>query len=158
MALPNPFTQSRANMFLGQNKLCLDDDRSLVIPPEFRELLAGGVYITRGFEQNLLIMSDQVFQEIYKKVVALNIADPLARLLLRMILGNAARLDINDSGRVIIPQDLASFAGLEKDIILVGQGDYLELWAPAYWDKQSSHLLDFDANSERFAQLDLALY
>ena len=145
-------------MFLGQNKLCLDDDRSLVIPPEFRELLADGVYITRGFEQNLLIMSDQVFQEIYKKVVALNIADPLARLLLRMILGNAARLDISDTGRVFIPQDLASFAGLEKDIILVGQGDYLELWAPAYWDKQSSHLLDFDANSERFAQLDLALY
>ena len=145
-------------MFLGQYKLILNDDRSLVIPPDFRELLANGVYITRGFEQNLLIMSEQIFQEIYKRVVSLNIADPLARLLLRMILGNAARLDMSESGQVLIPQDLASFVGLEKDIILVGQGDYFELWAPACWDKQSSNLLDFDANSERFAQLDLALY
>jgi MraZ protein len=145
-------------MFLGQYKLIVNDDHSLVIPPDFRELLADGVYITRGFEQNLWIMSEKVFQEIYKRVVALNIADPLARLLLRLILGNAARLDFTESGRVFIPKDLASFAGLEKDIILVGQGDYFELWTPASWDKQSSNLLDFDANTERFAQLDLALY
>ena len=145
-------------MFLGQYKLFLNDDHSLVIPPGFRELLADGVYITRGFEQNLLIMSDKVFQEIYKRVVALNIADPFARLLLRLILGNASRLEFSESGHVFIPQDLTSFAGLEKDIILVGQGDYFELWSPASWDKQSSNLLDFDANTERFAQLDLALY
>jgi DNA-binding transcriptional regulator/RsmH inhibitor MraZ len=57
---------------------------------------------------------------------------------------------------MLIPQNLASFAGLEKDIVLVGQGDYFEVWAPAPWEKQSTKLLDADANTERFAQLDLA--
>jgi MraZ protein len=145
-------------MFLGQHQLFLDNDCNLVIPTPFRELFTDGAYVTRGFEQNLLIMSDKVFQEIYKRVVALNIADPLARLLLRLILGNASRLDISESGHVLIPQDLMTFAGLEKDIILVGQGDYFEVWAPAHWDKQSTNLLDTDANAERFAQLDLALF
>jgi MraZ protein len=143
-------------MFLGQYQLILNNDRSLLIPVPFRELLANGAYITRGFEQNLIIMSDKVFQEIYKRVVALNLTDPLARLLLRLILGNASKLEMNESGRMLIPQNLASFAGLEKDIVLVGQGDYFEVWAPAPWEKQSTKLLDADANTERFAQLDLA--
>jgi MraZ protein len=143
-------------MFLGQYQLILDNDHSLLTPVPFRELLADGAYITRGFEQNLLIMGDKVFQEIYKRVVALNLADPLARLLLRLILGNASGLEMNESGRILIPQNLASFAGLEKDIILVGQGDYFEVWAPVHWEKQSTKLLDTDANTERFAQLDLA--
>jgi MraZ protein len=86
----------------------------------------------------------------------LNLTDPLARLLLRLILGNASKLEMNESGRMLIPQNLASFAILEKDIILVGQGDYFEVWAPAPWEKQSTKLLDSDANTERFAQLDLA--
>lgn len=144
-------------MFLGKYKLSLDDDRSLVIPTAFRELLAGGVYITRGFEQNLLVMSEKVFQEKYKRVVSLNIADPNVRLLLRLILGNASSLDVSVTGRVFIPPELTSFAGVEKEIILVGQGDYFEVWAPPFWDKQTTILQDIDANTGRFAHLDLAL-
>jgi MraZ protein len=144
-------------MYLGQHKLFLESDRQLVIPEPFREMFADGAYVTRGFEQNLLIMSDRVFQELYKRVVALNIADPQARLLLRLIIGNASRLEINASGHVLLPEELRSFAGLEKEIILVGQGNYFEVWAPADWEKQTTKLLDTEANSRRFAQLDLAL-
>ncbi|MGB8213136.1 MAG: hypothetical protein WCE68_06210 [Anaerolineales bacterium] len=145
-------------MFLGQYQLFLDDDGSLVIPKSFCGSFADGAYITRGFDHNLLIMSDRAFQEIYKRVIGLNIADPLARLLLRLILGNASRMDISESGHMLIPQALMSFASLGKDIILVGQGDYCEVWAPEHWDKQAINLLDFEANAIRFAQLDLALY
>ena len=144
-------------MLLGQYRLFLDDDHQLVLPEAFRDQFEHGAYVTRGFEQNLLIMSEKEFQEIYKRVAGLNIADPLARLLHRLILGNAAKLEISASGRISLPQDLLAFAGLEKDIVLVGQGDYCEAWAPVYWDKQTSILLDSAANSARFAQLDLAL-
>ena len=144
-------------MFLGKYQLFMDDEHRLVIPPAFRELLAEGVYITRGFEQNLLVMSEKVFQEKYQRVVSLNMADPSVRLLLRLILANASRLDISAAGQVFIPPELTAFAGVEKEIILVGQGDYIEAWSPASWEKQSSRLLDIDANSERFARLNLAL-
>jgi MraZ protein len=144
-------------MLLGQYRLILDDDHQLVLPEAFRESFEHGAYLTRGFEQNLMIMSEKEFQEIYQRVAGLNITDPLARLLHRLILGNATKLEISASGRVSLPQDLLAFAGLEKEIVLVGQGDYCEAWAPVNWDKQTSILLDGAANSARFAQLDLAL-
>jgi MraZ protein len=144
-------------MYLGQHHLFVASDGHLVIPEPLRKLFQDGSYVTRGFENNLLIMGDRFFQEIYKRFVALNIADPLARLVLRLILGNASRLDISDSGHVLIPENLRLFAGLEKEIILVGQGDYIELWSPEHWEKQSIILLDTEANAERFAHLDLAL-
>jgi MraZ protein len=144
-------------MLLGQFRLFLDDDQQLVLPEAFRAQFEAGVYATCGFEHNLLIMSEGEFQEIYKRLASLNIADPLARLLHRLILGNATKLEIGASGRISLPQDLLAFAGLEKEFVLVGQGDYCEAWAPVNWDKQTSILLDSAANSARFAQLDLAL-
>ena len=129
----------------------------MTIPESFRELFADGAYVTRGFEQNLMIMSEKIFHEIYNRVVALNIADPMARLLLRLVLGNACKLDLNASGYVALPQSLMAFASLEKETILVGQGAYFEVWAPECWEKESIKLLDTEANSERFAHLDLAL-
>ena len=144
-------------MLLGQYRLFLDDDRQVVLPEAFRKQFEDGAYVTRGFEQNLLIMSEREFQEIYKRVAGLNIADPLARLLHRLILGSASKLEPGASGRISLPQDLLSFAGLEKEIVLVGLGDYCEAWAPANWDNQTALLLDTAANSARFAQLNLAL-
>ena len=144
-------------MYLGQHHLFVDSDRHLIIPEPIRKIFVDGAYITRGFEDDLIMMSDKVFQEIYQRVVALNMADPLARLLLRLILGNASRIDMNNSGHIHIPENLMSFAGLEKEIVLVGQGDYIELWSPPNWEKQSAILLDIAANSERFSHLNLAL-
>ncbi len=144
-------------MLLGQYQLTLGDQYALLVPAPFRELFSDGAYITRGFEQNLLIMGSRAFQEIYTRIAGLNLADPLARLLQRLLLGNASRLEMDEAGRMVIPHTLASFADLKKDVILVGQGDYLEAWEPAHWEKQSLDLLNTQANAGRFAQLDLAL-
>jgi transcriptional regulator MraZ len=144
-------------MYLGQKHLFVENDRQVKIPDQIRPMLVDGAYITRGFENDLIMMSDQVFQEIYKRVVALNLADPLARLLLRLLLGHASRIGLSNSEHVQIPEDLSSFAGLEKEIIMVGQGDYVELWSPANWEKQTAILLDTEANAERFSHLNLAL-
>jgi MraZ protein len=145
-------------MYLGQHQLTLENDRHLTIPETFRELFTEGAYVTRGFEQNLLIMSAKVFQELYERMATLNITDPLARLLLRLIIGNASRIDLSASGQVFFPEDLRLFACLEKEIIMVGQGNYCEVWTPEDWKKQTSNLLDSEANSQRFVHLDLALH
>src|SRR5512136_1372117 len=87
MVVSHSCMASRIRMLLGQHHVFINSDRLLIIPEPFRELFKDGAYVTRGFENDLLIMSDKIFQEIYKRVVALNIADPLARLLIRLILG-----------------------------------------------------------------------
>lgn len=143
-------------MFLGQYHHSFEDDHCLTIPPHFRASIAAGAYVTQGFEKDLLVLTEEAFQDLYQRVTAMNIANPLARLLLRMILGNASRLDVDEGGRVRIPDGLMTFAGLEREAILVGQGDYFEVWAPSAWEKQSAALQDTGANAERFALLDLA--
>jgi MraZ protein len=144
-------------MFFGQFRLTVGEDRQITIPEAYRTLFAEAGYVTRGFEKNLMIMSSQVFQERCQQLTALNIAEPAARLLLRMLLGHAVRIEMGTSGCVEIPAALAEFAGVEREIILLGQGEYLEAWAPADWEKQAASLMNIEANNGRFAQLDLAL-
>jgi MraZ protein len=152
-----PFMVSKAIMLLGQYPSSIDDDLSLVIPGPLREICADGAYITRGFDKNLMLMSERVFRERYQRIKALNIADPVARLLVRLILGNASRIEFDHSGRFSIPSELMASADLEKEVRLVGLGDTIEIWSPSNWEKQSSLLQNTDANSEKFTLLDLAL-
>lgn len=127
-----------------------------MMPARFRELLAHGAFVTQGFDRNLMILTPEAFQGIYQLIMALNIADPLARFLLRMILGSATQVEIDGSGRIVIPGKLREFADLASEAVLVGQGDYFEVWAPGFWSQQEVHLHDAEANTMRFVSLNLA--
>ncbi len=140
-------------MFFGQHHHAFDAGDRLPVPPRYSEQLSRGAYITQGFDRNLLVLTAETFQSICERFTAMNMADPLARLLLRMILGTAAELEFDESGRMIVPQKLREFAGLDEDAILVGQGRYIELWTPALWQKQEIRLQDAEANADRFAAL-----
>ena len=145
-------------MLLGRYQQDLDVGHYLTIPAPFRAALVEGSYITQGFEKNLLVLTDGAFRELYQRVTAMNLANPLARLLLRMILGNASRLEMDEAGCVRIPDQLMTFADLKEMVVLVGQGDYFEIWSPSMWEKQSDELQNTEANAGRFAVLDLAVH
>jgi len=143
-------------LFFGQYRYSFDDKDGLMVPARFRELLVEGAFVTQGFDRNLVILTPEAFQEIYQLIMALNIADPLARFLLRMVLGNAAELEVDESGRVVLPKHLREFANLAAEAVLIGQGDYFEVWAPALWSQQEANLQDAEANGMRFVTLNLA--
>jgi MraZ protein len=113
------------------------------------------MFITQGFDRNLQVLTADAFQELYRRVLALNIADPLARLLHRLLLGTATELGI-DNNPLIIPDDLKSYANLQDEILLIGQGDYFEIWSPDLWKQQEAQLGDAETNSARFSVLTLA--
>ena len=140
-------------MFLGQHHSPIDDHNRLAVPARFRDQLAQGAYVTQGFDRSLLVLSAEAFQAICARFTGLNIADPLARLLQRMILGSASPLELDADGRFVLPQELRAFAGLEAEAVLVGQGKYFEVWTPAMWQAQELRLQDAEANAERFAGL-----
>jgi len=89
-------------------------------------------------------------------VVSLNIADPLARILLRLILGTAHEVHLDKNGHLPIPDELKEFANLHEDVLVVGQGDYFEIWSADLWNNQETQLKDADTNSSRFSQLTVA--
>lgn len=143
-------------MFIGQHQALLRENNELEIPAGYRKLLADQVVITQGFDKNILVLPVDVFEDLSKLVMALNIADPLARSLMRMLLGNAVYSEIGSSGSLRLQNSLKEFAGLKWNVVLIGQGKYIELWSQDSWHQQEKDIQDADANSQRFTSLNLA--
>jgi len=142
-------------MFLGQYQHALDDKGRLTIPAAFRDSLADGAFVSQGFDRNLMIMTAAYFQQVYERINAMSITDPAARLLRRLILSSAYQVEVDRSGRILLPQNLRQFLALNGEATVVGQGEYFEIWAPSEWAGQMQMLQDTEANTQRFAALDL---
>jgi MraZ protein len=85
----------------------------------------------------------------------MSMTDPSARLLRRLIFSSAALVDFDKSGRILIPQFLRDAVSIGTNAVLVGVGDYFEVWSAENWDKQNSQLNDADTNAQRFSTLNL---
>jgi MraZ protein len=128
-----------------------------MIPARFRELLEGGAFITQGFDKCLMVMTESYFKQVYDRIEAMNLADPTARLLRRLILSNAYPVEADKVGRIVVPQNLRAFLGIENgELVVAGQGEYFEVWTPALWSEQMTQLQDVEANNQRFSTLDLS--
>ena len=120
-------------------------------------MISSGVYLTQGFDQNILILMPKTFQEIYTRLTALNITDPLVRLLLRMFLSKASYIENVENETISLPQELLDYANLESNVVVVGQGEYVEVWSSDLWEQQQSEIQDAQANSQRFSALTLSI-
>ena len=143
-------------MFLGQFQHTLDEKGRLMIPARYRELLAAGAFITQGFDKCLMVMTDAYFAQVYDRINSMNLADPTARLLRRLILSNAYAVEVDKVGRILVPGNLRQVIALDGEAIVAGQGDYFEVWNPADWNLQMDQLQDIETNNQRFATLDLS--
>ena len=144
-------------MFLGQYRHQLDKKGRVTIPSRFRESLADGAFIFQGFDNNLLVMTPDSFEQITSRISHLSFTDPTARDLSRLLFSNAAHIDIDGSGRMLIPPFLRESIGLEKEVVLVGTGSHFEVWAAEPWDRQAAKLNNPEANATRFAAIDISL-
>jgi len=143
-------------MFLGQFQHNLDEKGRLMIPAPFRQTLEGGAFITQGFDRCLMVMAEPYFQEVYQRINAMNLADPTARMLRRLILSNAYQIELDKVGRILVPQSLRQFINFDGEAIVAGQGEYFEVWTPADWNEQMSVIQDPEANNQRFSTLNLS--
>jgi MraZ protein len=141
-------------MFLNQYRHSFDDKGRLTIPAKFRTL-PEGAFIIQGLDRNLMVLPPDVFKVVYDRLMAMSLTDPSARLLRRIILGNALQFTLDGAGRVLVSQNLRTYASLESEVVFVGQGDYFEIWSPSLWQEQETLVNDAETNTQRFATLDL---
>ena len=145
-------------MFLNQYQHSFDDKGRLTIPSKFRELPAEGAYVVQGLDRNLMVLPPPVFQLLYDRLMAMSLTDPTARLLRRIILGNALRVTPDSAGRILLSTNLKEYASLKENVVFVGQGEYFEIWSPELWKEQEIQVSDAETNSQRFAALDLKIH
>ncbi len=142
-------------MFLNQYQHSFDDKGRLTIPSKFRELPEEGAFVVQGLDRNLMVLPPAVFQILYDRLMAMSLTDPTARLLRRIILGNALQVVPDGAGRILLSPNLREYAGLKENVVFVGQGDYFEIWSPELWKEQEVQVSDAATNAQRFAALDL---
>ena len=127
-------------MFRGVTALTLDSKGRLAVPAKFREVLqlrAGGkLVITADSALCLLVYAAPDWEPIQQRLMGLSSFNTRTRDLQRLLVGNASDVELDGAGRILIPPSLRKFAGLDKDVALVGQGARFELWDEAKWDAQ----------------------
>ncbi|MEE9357000.1 division/cell wall cluster transcriptional repressor MraZ [Candidatus Vondammii sp. HM_W22] len=142
-------------MFRGANKLNLDAKGRLAMPMRYRERLreccASRLIITIDQDRCLLLYPLPDWQEIERKLMKLPSLNKAARNLQRLLVGHAADVDMDGQGRLLLPSTLREFASLEKQVMLVGQGNKFELWNEDRWNEQR----DAGLENMDFDQLDL---
>jgi MraZ protein len=143
-------------MFLGQYEHGVDEKGRLTIPVRFRDGMIDGAYIIQGFDRNLMVLTSASFDLLSERVNQKSLTDPAARMLRRLIFSSADRVEVDKAGRILIPQFLRDANDLNGAAIVVGTGDYFEIWSKDLWADQQVKLQDVEANEQRFAALDLS--
>lgn len=134
-------------MFRGGTPISLDNKGRLAVPAKYREdllsLCAGHLVITTDPSKCLLVYPQPVWEPIEQKLNSLSSFNPQTRSLQRLLVGNASDVEMDGVGRILVPPPLREFAGLTKDVVLVGQGAKFELWDDEKWNLQIENALVF---------------
>jgi len=143
-------------MFLGQFYHNIDDKGRLTVPVRFRDqLVVEDCILMQGFDQNLMLLTSPFFNLLSQRLNGMSLTDPTARLLRRLVFSMAHQVELDRSGRVLLPQFLREAIGLENEAVFVGAGDYIEIWSADKWLDQAQQLQDAQTNAQRFSELDL---
>ena len=145
-------------MFRGATKVTLDAKGRLAIPTRYRERIAarcgGQLVATVDRDYCLLIYPFPDWEEIERKLVRLPSLNKKARRLQRLMVGYATEIDLDGHGRVLLPRELREFAGLDRQVILIGQGNKFELWDEDSWNEKRDEWLGDDDETDLPGELE----
>lgn len=143
------------SMFLGTHMPKLDDKGRLILPAKFREDLEEGLVVTRTQERALAIYPKATFEALLAPIAAAPSTLKQVRDYQRMLMAGASFEVPDKQGRITIPPILRAYAGLEKDVAVIGAGDRAEIWNAEVWNQyQAEQEIGFaELNAELLSQL-----
>ena len=140
-----------AAIFRGVAQLALDAKGRLAIPGKHRNALAGSagseraLVITADPSRCLLVYPRATWEPLQARLMALSSFNEQIRGLQRLLVGHADDVDMDGSGRILVPPALRQYAGLDHHVVLVGQGNKFELWDDAKWRGETTRTITFPA-------------
>ena len=121
-------------MFMSEYNHTLDTKGRLIIPAKFRETLGEEFVISKGMDGCLFVYAGDDWNAFEQKLTSLPLINKEARQFARFFLAGAATVEVDKQGRILLPAHLREFAGLEKDVVLVGVGSRVEIWSKDKWE------------------------
>jgi MraZ protein len=135
-------------MFLGTHTPRLDEKGRIILPAKFRDELSGGVVLTRGQEHCVYVFSRATFQEQLDKLRQAPLTSKQGREYQRLFLSGASEEIPDKQHRVTVPAVLRDYAGLGRDLTVIGAGDRAEIWSTEAWNAYYSEKEEAFANTE----------
>jgi MraZ protein len=140
-------------VFRGVNNISLDAKGRLAIPARYRDYLGqhcnGEMVVTIDTEERcLLVYPKPEWEDIQRKVEALPSFNPASRRVQRLLIGHATDIELDGSGRILLPPPLRDYANLDKKAVMLGQGNKLELWSEEHWITRRDTWLDDQSSLE----------
>ena len=112
----------------------LDTKGRLIIPAKFRETLGEEFVISKGMDGCLFVYAGDDWNAFEQKLTSLPLINKEARQFARFFLAGAATVEVDKQGRILLPAHLREFAGLEKDVVVIGANTKAEIWDRARWE------------------------
>jgi MraZ protein len=122
-------------LLTGTYPRTLDDKKRLALPKRVRDLLKepATLFVTPGPDQSLWVYAPEALERLAEKLDQAPAADAEARVFRRLYFAQTEAIDVDRSGRILIPDRLLLFAGLKQEVVMIGVRDHLELWDAERW-------------------------
>lgn len=136
-------------MLMGEYHHNIDDKKRLIIPSKFREEIGNKFVVTRGLDGCLFVYSLDNWEKIISKLKTLPFTKKDARVFMRFFLSAASICEFDKQGRINLVNSLIEYAKIEKECVIIGVNDRLEIWAVSEFDKllsESDSLSDIAEN------------
>lgn len=143
-------------MFMGEYNHTVDTKGRLIIPSRFRDELGDEFVVTKGLDGCLFVFPQNEWQTFEEKLKALPLTNKSARQFARFFVAGATPCELDKQGRVLLPGTLREFAGLDKDVVLTGMLNRIEVWSKEKWLENNS-CEDMDDIAEQMTDLGLCI-
>jgi MraZ protein len=152
------FSSAKITVFRGATKVTLDAKGRLAIPTRYRERLQtrcdGQLVVTVDRDNCLLLYPFPDWEDIERKLMRLPSLNSQSRRLQRLMVGYATEMELDGNGRILLTKELREFAGLDRQAILLGQGNKFELWDEESWNAKRDAWLGDDDDTDLPAELE----
>ncbi len=143
-------------MFMGRYNHTIDPKGRLSIPSKYREVLGEEFVVSKGLDGCLFVYANEDWKVFEAKLASLPLLNEEARQFARFFLSGAQPVTVDKQGRILMPQDLREYAGLEKDVVLAGMGSRIEVWSLDKWNANNSQM-DINAIARGMAGLGMTI-
>lgn len=145
-------------MFMGEYNHTIDGKGRVHVPAKFRDALGDGFVVTKGLDGCLFVYPPDAWQAFEEKLQSLPLTNKNSRQFARFFLAGAASCEVDKQGRILLPQVLREFAGLEKEVVMVGVANRVEIWSKERWQECiDSYDDDMDEVAENMESLGFSI-
>ncbi len=134
-------------MFLGEYQHTLDAKGRVSLPARFRAEMTGKIVVAKGLDECLYVYPADEYVKFQDSLLEGSDFDPRKRQLRRFFMAGASETELDSAGRVSIPVNLREHAGLDRDVVITGNGDRIEIWDTKAWSEYN------DASTEKIEDL-----